>query len=52
MLRDKGVISGYRKIIPQEILIGLVEFSKFVSHKAKISGELDSGKDSHPMKLD
>ena len=35
-----------------EVVVESIESSKFVSHKARISGEFDSKKDSHPAKVE
>ena len=33
-------------------MLGSIELSTFVSQKVRRSGEFDSGKDSHPKKLE
>ena len=49
---SERIISDSRKIALQREIARRVESSKFVLHKARTLGELDSRKDSHLAKLE
>ena len=52
MSMSNRILPDYRKIIPRKKLSEPIQSPKFVSHRARISGEFDSTKNSHSRKFE